>query len=666
MTTTIDTPVTTEVPDQDPVPDRTTTNADPAPAVAGPSHKADPLRDLPTTGLRFAHDRNGIYEVTSRPTKNGPELEKFQLATFDAHIIGDLERDDGVEITRQYEIRTNVGGKVETFAVAASDFAQVSEWVSNKLGAGAIITAVARADAKIAQAIQTQSTPIRRTVYTHTGWREIRDEWFYLTSAGALGVEGLLPGIDVELDAPLDRYEITGEGNVADGVRATLDILDAAPDRVTVPMLGMVFRSVLGPANFVFSLVGTTGARKSTLLALAQQHWGAGLDHNNLPASWSDTPTALQALISEAKDALVVVDDYAPDGGGDARRLTAKAEDVIRSIGNHSAKGRGKVDGSRRTPRPPRGSVASTGEDHPKGASIVGRMLNIELKKGDVDLGRITPIQAAANRGVLADGMGGYLMWLAADFTTHQEASRQRATELRGEFERVGHARTPSIVAELLAAWELWLEWAEQLGHISSAQGEEILERVTSGLNAAAGEQTTLNEDTDVCTRFMENLAAVIASGSAHVTDATGAAPDAAGRWGWRQDPVETTVLRQLGRQIGWITDDGLYLDPIPALREVQALARSGDNAIAFSAQTIGKRLAEGGYLASTDTVRKVVKVRKTLAGVRRQVWHLPTDALGEQVIDAQVEQACLGSYDVQVPLATLAEVQASADSEPF
>jgi hypothetical protein len=144
---------------------------------------------------------------------------------------------------------------------------------------------------------------------------------------------------------------------------------------------------------------------------------------------------------------------------------------VIRSIGNHSAKGRGKVDGSRRTPRPPRGSVASTGEDHPKGASIVGRMLNIELKKGDVDLGRITPLQAAANSGVLADGMGGYLMWLAADFTTHQEASRQRATELRGEFERVGHARTPSIVAELLAAWELWLEWAEQLGHISSPQG---------------------------------------------------------------------------------------------------------------------------------------------------------------------------------------------------
>jgi hypothetical protein len=46
-----------------------------------------------------------------------------------------------------------------------------------------------------------------------------------------------------------------------------------------------------------------TGRFKSEAAALAQQHFGAGLDARHLPANWSSTGNALEALAFTAKDA---------------------------------------------------------------------------------------------------------------------------------------------------------------------------------------------------------------------------------------------------------------------------------------------------------------------------------------------------------------------------
>ena len=61
-----------------------------------------------------------------------------------------------------------------------------------------------------------------------------------------------------------------------DAIRASLAVLDLAPDRVTVPTLGAVWRSILGAADFSVFVYGATGRFKTALASLLQQHFGAG------------------------------------------------------------------------------------------------------------------------------------------------------------------------------------------------------------------------------------------------------------------------------------------------------------------------------------------------------------------------------------------------------
>ena len=95
-------------------------------------------------------------------------------------------------------------------------------------------------------------------------------------------------------------------------VRASLQFLELAPDRITFPLLAAVYRAPLGKIDFSVFLAGRSGVFKTALAALCQQHFGATMDASGLPAGFSSTENALERLAFEAKDALLVVDDFVP------------------------------------------------------------------------------------------------------------------------------------------------------------------------------------------------------------------------------------------------------------------------------------------------------------------------------------------------------------------
>jgi len=110
--------------------------------------------------------------------------------------------------------------------------------------------------------------------------------------------------------------------------------------------------------------------QKSEITALGQQHFGATMDARALPGSWTSTGNALEAIASAAKDALLVIDDYVPQGTtADRARLNAIADRVLRAQGNRSGRGRLRSDATMRRSRPPRGLIVSTGEEVPGGQS---------------------------------------------------------------------------------------------------------------------------------------------------------------------------------------------------------------------------------------------------------------------------------------------------------
>src|SRR5205807_5268138 len=104
-----------------------------------------------------------------------------------------------------------------------------------------------------------------------------------------------------------------------------------------------------------------------------------------LPANWSSTGNALEAQAFTAKDALLVVDDFAPQGSAaDVQRYHREADRLLRGQGNGAGRQRMKADATLRPAKPPRGLVLSTGEDTPRGQSLRARMLVVEVSPGDL------------------------------------------------------------------------------------------------------------------------------------------------------------------------------------------------------------------------------------------------------------------------------------------
>src|SRR5207302_3115731 len=177
--------------------------------------------------------------------------------------------------------------------------------------------------------------------------------------------------VEVALPESLSHLELppppAGEELQA-AVWASLGLLDVAPAPIAFPLLASVYRAALGETDFSLHLAGPSGAGKSELAALVQRHFGAGMDARNLPGSWSSTANALEALAFAAKDAVLVVDDFAPTGAaGDADRIQREADRILRAQGNASGRLRMRADESLRAVRAPLGLIVSTGEDVPRG-----------------------------------------------------------------------------------------------------------------------------------------------------------------------------------------------------------------------------------------------------------------------------------------------------------
>ena len=222
---------------------------------------------------------------------------------------------------------------------------------------------------------------------------------------------------------------------------------------------------------------------KTELAALVQQHYGAAMDSRGLPGSWSSTGNLLEAIAFAAKDAVLVVDDFAPSGSiGDVQRLHRDADRLLRAQGNSSGRGRMRADTSLRPAKPPRGLVLSTGEDVPHGQSLRARVLVLEVGPGDVDADRLTACQADAASGLYAAAMAGFVRSIADAYPTIRAGLRAEVVRLRGEaLEGRAHRRTPEIVANLALGIDHLLAFATAVGAVDARAGERAARALLAG-----------------------------------------------------------------------------------------------------------------------------------------------------------------------------------------
>src|SRR6202035_4468445 len=119
-----------------------------------------------------------------------------------------------------------------------------------------------------------------------------------------LGATGAVSGVETSLPAALAPFILPASPTRAElkgAIRASLAVLDLAPDRVTVPTLGAAWRSILGAAAFSLFVCGATGASKTALASLLQQHFAQGFAANPLPGSLMSTANFNEVLTFIAK-----------------------------------------------------------------------------------------------------------------------------------------------------------------------------------------------------------------------------------------------------------------------------------------------------------------------------------------------------------------------------
>lgn len=557
-------------------------------------------------GTRYRVDMfGGLCYVKYTP--DGGE-EDIPLANFVPYPVREIVCDNGVEREAVFEIAGVLAGGIPLPAVKipAERFAGMG-WVAANWGMNANLEPGQNVKDRVRHAIQSLAKNIpREVVYTHLGWRKINDKWVFLHAGGAVGGEG----VQIETDNRLARYRLPAEeeeGSIEEAVTASLDLLDVAPLKVTLPLLSITYLAPLCEPlrkagiepGFLLWLYGVSGAMKSTLAALFLSHFG-DFDPKSLPASFRDTAAGLEKRAFAAKDVLIVIDDFHPASDtNEARKIEQVAQQLIRAFGDRVGRGRMRSNTSLRPDYPPRGMALATGEQIPGGESSQARLFVIELNRGDVDVSRLS--RAQANKDKLPQAMTAYLKWLPPQLDDLPGELKGKFQQLRAAALAEGqHLRVPEAVAWLYLGLATFLDFARSAGAITEARQRELAQEGWQVLTDLAAEQAQRVEAERPALKFVNLLREMFTQKLIYLRGVDGQEPPDAVLFGWEAYEIDGEEKFRPGNNaafMGWSDGEYLYLLPEAVYKEVARFSQSQGTIFPVKAQTLWKHLEVEGLL---------------------------------------------------------------------
>jgi hypothetical protein len=556
----------------------------------------------------------------------GGRIIRERIADFDAWIVNVLVRDDGsAEPERTFLIEARSCENpdvVRTATVPAADFERMT-WLAPRLGAEfSIVPGTGHRDHARA-AIQHFSRGCgEQRIYVHTGWRLVEGQWTYLHRGGGITARGNDPSIRVELAGNAAGYRLSDPPNgeeLARAVKASLGLLDLADEgrpgsrAAAAVLFAATYRAPIEHANFSIQLHGRTGSLKSSVAALAQQHFGPAMDANHLPSSWAvDTPLSIGDLATRVGDAILVVDDFIPRGTNqEVARKQSEAQAFFQGVGNHAGRQRLNPDGSAKPSPPPNCLPISTGEDRVPGGSADARTLSVRFAEGMIDKAKLAECQADAGAGLYAVAMAAFLRWLASRLDEVRSEMAIYAREHRGDFFVEGdHGRTPEILAHLAFGVETFLRFAVEVGVIHRTRVGEYRSTVLAGLVEASGEiRADRAEEPDPCDQFLARIMTALVEGKASIgrredeTVPEGIETLCGWRWVSKNNCWETWPN---ATRIGWVDGDIVLLQPDSSYTVARAVAQAGGEGFGISKQGLGRMLEERELLDRSRWPRDV------------------------------------------------------------
>lgn len=593
---------------------------------------------------RMCFMRKSTDRKTGAINENPTPLTHNFIALIDEQI----NLDDGARQETAFIIKGKQrhGPLLPTLTITAANY-QPMQWPLRHYGGRGIVEADQATPRKLANAILILSGDIPiTTVYQHTGWRQIEKQWCYLSGGGAISESGLNADVQVKLgDGHMSRYRLPAPSDSPAKVAGVLfDLIRVTPNNpgAGVSLFCAVVRAVLGeclPTDYVLFFSGQSGAQKSELAALGQACFG-DFDARSLPGNFKDTESVGELKLYRIKDGVTVIDDDSPPANqAEAAKLQTKKDGWFRGAGNQQGRDRCTADMGVKSAYFPRGQIIATGEDVPRGVSLLGRMLVIDIKRGDVDLSILTGLQAMSKNGEFSLAMATFIQWLAPRMTTLKrsfpEMVRAGRDKALADGIATSHPRAADIYAQLYAAADIYIEFANDVGAINSHHSERLMEEIDAALGLAMQAQAQYQKQTDEVERFKSLLRACFASGECHVNCSRDQGPPNthAFAWGWRKVNHGADIVG-VGQLIGWVDADKkqLLLQPEATFKIIQKFASTQGDPMLMQKATLWKRLLEKGELdafeANKSSGAKRPDIKRGIGNKNK--WHFTNTKTGE------------------------------------
>jgi len=545
------------------------------------------------------------------------------LCNFSARIVSELLVDDGDVQERRFCIEGALaaGEKLSRIEVLAEDFSGMG-WVLGKWGARAVVNAGGSTKDHLRAAIQAVSHEVAtKYVYGHLGWLQRDEQWLYLTADGAVGHDA----VQVEMSHDLLRYKLPSKPSTADiltGMTASLRMLEAGDYAATIPIWAAMYAAPLSkivPPSFTVWMFGTTGSLKSSLTALAMNHFGP-FSYNTPPASWTGTASALEKKAFLVADARLLIDDYVQQCTiAGTNELKAKVDQLLRDWGNRAGRSRMQANLKLRQTYAPRGLIVSTAEQLPPGESIQARLFQVEVHPGMLVYQDGSPLKTAwgNDAALYPAAMAGYVQWIAAKWDELAEQLPGRLLDYTDAArQEAGHLRMPTNVGHLFMAWECALQYAQEIGAIDAARYETLRELGWRTLLAVGQAQVVEANEEKPVDLFLRAIEEMLAQGTIWLKHAQ--YPDIAEKA--LPKPADRAPNTEF---LGWHDEVYWYLLPGPIFKTVVQYYRAQGIVFPDTSRGIKTKLKEQKRLHPTESNPWQYQMSEAASPQKARVWRV-------------------------------------------
>lgn len=547
----------------------------------------------------------------------GQKKPAIPLGNFSALITDVITKDNGRESSKYFKIKGFESNKIPLPAVEIStkNFDSM-DWILDNWDVRAAISSDRSAKARIKEMLLRKSYSARRTtICTHTGWREFDGKRTFLTAGGAVGMPAIM--VDLEDDDLLDYHLPQPVEHPEESLKAGLDYLQIGNHELLLPIWSAMFMCPLAPfadPSFTLFLQGRSGLKKSGTTALGLNLYGSKFNFNRFPIGWNATQNKLTSMMFKLKDLPLAIDDFAP--GRDkqkTRELEILADVVIRDQANRAGRGRMGSDTSIRKTYKPRGFLLSQGEHLPVTYSNGARMFVFEMGEKDID--DTLFYNLVERRHLLPQAMTQYILWIDKNWTKLQEELPKQVKQWTNQAavkNKEQHARMPEAVAKLYAGLTTALTFYTETGLLPDPEAVKLSKEGWECFTKWSMAQNERISHERPGKRFMEVLTALKDQGKVIFFAVSDEDPHP--RYPWQE-------------AIGWVDQDGYYLNPMIAVSSVRKFCEHTDSPFTFSDDAIWADLKVLGFI---ECVEGRLKFQKRINGNRKWVIFLKPGCFGE------------------------------------